>query len=314
MSESISTPSPIASAPSGASFTSEPIAVTEPTPTAPVTATETAPVKPAPSELVSALAKASAAERLTKKQVAERDTQIATLRAELDAAKANGDKTAAIERELADIVANPGLLLKKGKSFDEILASIANTELTPTDPKIAELEARVNAQDEANKAAQAKADAERAERENADMAASNEYARKNITALIADEGVKPDATGIERWALVSTDTGAVERARLEVLKYITESEPDANGARARDLVCQALDQMEKVAREETATRAARLTPKQPIQPVSHNPDQSWSRPSEPTPAMLPPTIDANTRGNPLPPPARYQHGFTGLLR
>lgn len=296
-------------------FTSEPIKVAETVVSDPPAQTTTAPIEPKP-DVISALAKANQEARLTKRAVEERNVKIAELTKELEAARELGGRTSALEKELADIYARPSLLMKKGKTFEEILNDLGRADEEPADPRLVAIEAKLAEQEKAAKEAAERAEKDKTERQQREEIEMNARARANVTELIKEEGVKPDATGNERWALVSMDDTAVDRAILEVRKYIAEKEPQAGSDRARELVCSALDQMETVAREETTQRAAKLK----LQPNRRIDDGlSFSKPpsQDVTRDQLRPTpgIDANVRGNPLPPPGvKTTHGFTGLLR
>jgi len=308
------TATPAPSAPPVNGFTSEPIQVAPTTPeVTPVVTPEVPVVKP---DVISALAKANQEARMVKKTVAERDSKIAELTKEIESAREFGIKASNLEKELADIIANPSLLMKKGRTFEEILNSLGKADEPPADPRLAAIEAKLAEQERlaAERTAQAEKDrAAAVEREETEM---QTRARANVSELIKEEGVKPDATGNERWALVSMDDTATDRAILEVRKYIAEREPNAGNDRARELVCSALDQMEKVARDETTKRAEKLK----LQPLRRIDDGlSFVRPPSqdmPRDQLRPtPGIDANNRGNPLPPPGvKTTHGFTGLLR
>lgn len=320
MSEPVVTAPVSLAAPSVAapSFTSQPIVVAEPVSTSAEPA-RTEPAKPPESpNVIAALAKASNESRLTKKQLAERDVTIATLQAELETAKTGGTKAAELQAELDAIIARPGLLLKKGKSFQEILDSIAEPD-SVADPKLTELEQRLAAREQADKDAKDAADKATQERTEREITEANDNARKNIAAFVAAEGVKPGQDGTARWAMVSMDDTAVERARTEVLKYVTENKVEPTNETIESLLSQAFDQMEQVAREEVTKRYERLKPASTTVPERRS-NESFvtDRPSQDQAAVQlrhEPGITAAIRSNPLPPPsAPKAPSFTGLLR
>jgi hypothetical protein len=295
-------------------FTSVPVVVAEPvTPTAEPVKVEPKPESP---NVIAALAKASNESRLTKKQLAERDATIATLQAELETAKAGGSKASEIQAELDAIIARPGLLLKKGKTFQEILDSIAEPDAV-ADPKLTELEQRLAAREKADQEAKEAADKAKQEQSERDIAAGNENARKYVATFAATEGVKLGQDGVERWALVSMDASAIERARVEVLEYVTKNNIEQTDENVQGLLAQAFDQMEQVARDDNAKRNEKL--KRGSVPASdRRSSESFIRPSQDqTEVQLrhEPGITAAIRGNPLPPPsAPKAPSFTGLLR
>lgn len=307
----------VTTAPTPPAFTSQPID-TKTTETA-VGKAEPEKVEPKQDNVIAALAKASNEARLTKKQIAERDATIESLKAELDAAKAGSAKALEVQAELDAVLKNPGILLKKGKTFQEILDALVEPDAV-ADPKLTELEQRLAAREKADAEAKEAADKAELERTEAARNAENDAARKYVASLVASEGFKPAQDGTARWALVSMDDSAVERARVEVLKYITENKVEETKENVDALLVQAFDQMEQAARDEVTKRYERLKPvtngspdprnTEPHSFAAHSQDKSETVQPRPVPG-----ITAAIRGNPLPPPSGPKApSFTNGLR
>ena len=310
------------STPGGASFTRTPIAVA-PAPT-PATAPETAKsdpssVKQDESAIISALAKANAELRTTRKANEAFSTQLADLNAKLASASEGSTKAAALEAEIADMLSKPNKYFAKYKAkgenkLAELLEGFA-TEDAPEDPRIAALEAKDRARDEA--AAKEKEDREKAAAEEGTKTQNQVNAQINgqIAAFFTSDANKEDGDGIQRWALTSLDDSAPNRARLEVLDYATKEGILNSLTREQrdDLLCQALDQMESESRKEALAKAERLKLAKQTKLTndgrSYNlrPETQYDRRSQ----NQAPAIDANNRASLTTSVAReYRHGFT----
>jgi len=315
------------------SFTSEPtklpetataVSATTPDPKPGETPPATSDQKP--DALVSALAKANSEARTTKKQAADLQSKVDQLTKELEAKKEIEGKLTAAEKRFLDIVENPKLLLSHekwskadGGAFKAILDKFAEDEV-PEDPRVSELEKKIKEREEKEaKDAADKAESDK-KAEAAEIERINTEARGRIMAAMKEECAKEGADGTARWALISDDEGAAERARVEALAFCAgNGKPgdkdyrppfDPTPEQAKELVFQALDQMEKDAREEIAKKSERLQKRH----IPSNSDRgSFSQQHQSTEErQSPQTSVAAIRSQPLPTPTpNYRHGFTG---
>lgn len=143
------------------------------------------------------------------------------LQGEINAKKADGEKTAELQSELDAIKKNPRLLLKYGKSFEEILKNLSEDD-EDDDPRYKELKERLDRQDEEKKKQdeEKKTREEREKEENEQKAA--DAGNANISRFLKEEGVKPGADGSPRWAACGANSTVANDARVAVLKQLEE--------------------------------------------------------------------------------------------
>lgn len=265
---------------------SAPAAGTEGTP-----ATDTKPNDAAgDAELIKQLTKASAAERRAQKLVEK-------LQADLKAATGTATEAQQQAALLAEIKKDPRKLAELGLDWDVILDAISGKPPEQEDPRLAatnaelkKLQEKIDAKEKAETEAKEKAARDRHESEVAS-------ARTQIQATIESEGVKPDADGLPRWAVVSQDSTAAQTAMDAVVAFIAENKLTVTDAEAHELVLQALDQMEAAERK----RMAPLLAAQAARASSSVKSDTQSKASQPRTqprAQLPPDRyqDATRRG------------------
>jgi len=243
----------------------------------------------ADAELIKQLTKASAAERRAQKLVEK-------LQADLQAATGTATEAQQQAALLADIKKNPRKLLDLGLTWDQVLDAMSDKPAEPEDPRLAAQAAELKKlQDKIEAREKAEADAkEKAERERHEAEVAS--ARSQIQATIEAEGVKPDADGLPRWAVVSQDPTSAQTAMDAVVAFIAENKLTVTDAEAHELVLQALDQMEATERKRLApllaAQAARNAGSSDTTPTKASQPRTQPR------APLPPDRyqDANRRG------------------
>jgi hypothetical protein len=329
------TPDPhVGSTPGGSSFTRTPIAVAPPSADAkaPDTAkegdTKTDDAKPdanAPkteSELVALLAKANSEARQARKANEAFQTKLAELETKLAGSTEGSTKAAALEAEINDMLTKPSKYFQRFKAkgenkLAELLEGFA-AEDAPEDPRIVALEAKNKERDDREAAEKAERDKNEASDRVRMAEETNKKINGEISAIIASEGVKEDEDGVARWALVSLDPSAPNRARLEVLDWATKEGliGKLNREQRDDLLCQALDQIEAEARKEALAKAERLRLERKGNKLTNDGQSFTMKPEtryDSSSQRKAPPVNANDRGN-LPPPTdkdkTYRHGFT----
>ena len=222
------------------------------------------------NDLIKQLTKASAAERRANALVAD-------LKTKLEAATGSATELQQQAALLAEIKKNPRKLLDLGLTWDAVLDAISGKEEAPEDPRLVaqaaemkKLQERLDARDKAEKDAAEKAAKDAHEAQVAE-------ARAGIEATIKEEGVKPDADGFPRWAIVSQDPASAQTAMDAVVGFIAENKLTVTDAEARELAIQARDQMEAHERKRAApllaahvTRPVRTEQVLPSQPKTQD--------------------------------------------
>lgn len=267
--------------------------------------------------LASALAKASAGERTAKAAVTAVEAKLADLTTQLEAAKGGSTKAEQLEAEIADMLAHPRKYLAKykpredGKAFEEVLAGFAEDE-PEGNPRLDALEAKVNDREKAEAEAKRVADEEKKKKDETELTAAqeaaNEKGRAFVSNLVKEENEKATSESVARFALIGDDVSAIERARSEVIAYIEKEGLTPDEAQTKELVLQALDQMEENERKELDTKAAKLkrnVPDRNILGVKSFSQQSQHMTGAET---RPPTAIANFRSAPLPSPGATANG------
>lgn len=262
-----------------------------------------APPEKAPDQdrdLLKSLTKQSAEARKANALVAE-------LTKKLEAATGGATETQKKAEMWEAVKKNPRLLLEHGLTWDNILDSISGKEETPPDPRLealakenAEIKARIDAREKAEQ--DAKDAAAKAQQE-----AQQAAALAKVMEIVGAEGDTPDADGLGRWELVSSEPALIQEAIDEVVKWM---DGEVGGGRAKGFtqeqalgfVREHLDTYEKAQREKKPKLVAKLK----ANPTVSGKDDSSpkvTKPSTKPRAELPPdrfTIDASTAGDPPP--------------
>lgn len=239
------------------------------------------------------------------REAREARQETARLKAELDAAKPGADKAAKLDALLEQLKKNPRKALREHVpelTFQQILDAYTEPE-AEDDPKVTAL---------ADEVAQLKKqrEDEAAEKKRLEEETLTEQQKQQIAhgvklsgELLAEEGAKPGADGKPRWALASKDSTAAEYAYNEVRSAVIANKWQVTNEQARELMCQAFDQIEAfkrtevVAAAETLGLAPRAESGNGNRPRRHE-LQSTPR-QELTPPEPKPSIDSASRG-PLP--------------